>query len=187
MIVAQLFCDQDNKGFVVFASKTPLRSTLEASWSDQGCSGSLPGGLFGVPLANLTGLLVTKIWFFGGPGDVGGVSWFRMVSRGSFWVVFGLTFGVVRRCIFRSFEKVTLLVVLCTSLTPARYFSFQLNVSTTSWYLECVVCRTGIPETWVTCHANMSVCRVMLHASSTCVQAPWDFGYEALQNGPSRL
>ena len=53
-----------NHVLCVFASKTPLQSTLEASWSAWGCSRSLPGRSFGVPLANLTGGWSAKFGFF---------------------------------------------------------------------------------------------------------------------------
>ena len=36
---------------------------------------------------------VSKIRFFSDSGDVGGFSWLRMVSRASFWAVFGPIFG----------------------------------------------------------------------------------------------
>ena len=51
-----------------------------------------------------------------------------------------------------------MVVAFCTSHMHARYFASQLNISTTLLRM----CRSAIPSTWVTCHANMSVCVVMV-------------------------
>ena len=88
-----------NQDFKVFACKTILEGTFEASWSSWKRLWSLLGSYFGALLATLTGVPVSNIWFFCAPGDVGVFSRFRMVSRVPFgWYLEPLL--VVRACPF---------------------------------------------------------------------------------------
>ena len=56
-------------------------------------------------------------------------------------------------------EKTIAVVALCTSHTHSRHFASQLNISTTSGLPRSW--RSACAATWVTCHANMSVCVAM--------------------------
>ena len=58
------------------------------------------------------------------------------------------------------FERASVVVALCTSHTHLGHFAPQLNVPTTSWVSR--MCRSAIPFTWGTSHANISVFVVVL-------------------------
>ena len=127
---------------------------------------SVSGRPLGGPLATSTRGPVRKLWFFPASAGVGTISCLRMVSRVLFgWYLDPLL--VVRRCFFtlfgvgffEFFERASVVVALCSSHTHLRHFASQLTVSTTSSVSR--MCRSAIPLTWVTCHANMSVCVVM--------------------------
>ena len=99
-------------------------------------------------------------------GGVGACSCFRMASgKASGWcleeVLRGQSCFLAVLFVFGDgfldpSQKAVVVVALCASHTHLKHFSSQLNVSTTSWVSR--MCRSAIPLTWVTCHANMSVC-----------------------------
>ena len=68
--------------------------------------------------------------------------------------------------IFRVLCGIKCILALCTSHARLRHFASKLNVSKTSRLSQ--MCESKIPLTWSTCHANMSVCAVMLLPGSSC-------------------